>query len=266
MIVLWGVMLVVIAAVFFWLWLVAHSRLSKPTIAIIEPFDLVKSWHVARFDGQGSQVEAALKVLAATKKGEAMLDGILPAVKGKVPKAALLDHRELSLLGEQKLVEEGSKKFSYVAGLAAEIIPQLLLSAAEKKELLTLEANAGEHGFLALFVGRTAVHGLAKLEGLEHVYLGAVLLEPAIIQKALPQITALPAPKKVLTVLPATFAEHLAEKVGITGPAYTPSSNDSAERFDQKVLSATIIAGANADSRYRAIRTLEHDYRCQNWL
>ncbi len=256
----------VMAGLFFVLWLVAHQRLQKPVLQIIEPLGLlIKSWQVARYTGQGSQVEAALKVLAATKNSQSEVEKILPAMKGKLPKVALLDSRTLSLVGEQKLVEENSKKFSYIIGLASDVSAQLLLGAIEKKELEKLEEKAGHHGFLALFVGRSSVHGIGeKLASLQHVYLGAVLLEPALDAKVLAKISALPEPKKFITVLPTALAAWLAAKADINGLVFSPSPTISAEKFDQKVYDSAVIASTDADTHYRAIRTLEHSFRCDS--
>lgn len=260
----WLIAALVLAGMFFLLWLVAHSRLQKPTLTLIEPLHLVtKSWQIARYTGQGSQVEVAMKVLASTKNGESEVEKILPAIKGKLLKAALLDSRTLPLIGEQKLVEENNKRFSYIIGVNSEVSSRLILTSTEKKELEKLEEKAGSHGFLALLVGRSSIHGSGeKLESLQHVYLGAVLLEPVLDAKVLAKISALPEPKKFLTVLPATLAASLAQKAGLAGPVFTANSTVSAEKFDQKVQSATVIASADSDTRYRATRALEHTHRC----
>lgn len=256
------IVLGVLAGIFLVLWLVAHSRLVRPELVVIEPLHLVKSWQAARYVGRGSQVEQALKTLTAAKLGGSLLEELLPVNRSRPVKVAVLASQVLPLVGEQKVVRENGKTFSYVAGLRREVEQKLIITATEKDELKKLEETAGSHGFLVVLVGRTAVHAqVSKIENWQHVYLGAVLLEPVVDQKRIKNLSPT-LPKKVLTCLPATLASYLAEKIGVTGSEYTVSPNDSAATFEQKVERAAVIALADADSRFRACRVLERSYRC----
>lgn len=238
-----------------------------PSVMLIEPLLLmVRRWQIARLTGDGNKVEVALGWLESTHVGDGLLEQILPTPKKRNRDGVtLISSRQLPLLGEQRLVRQGKQTFSVIVGTAGDVLPELILTKAERAKLQQETDQAAEHGFLTLLVGQTAVHSTSSdaPTRLEHVFLGSVLLEPLLDTVTIEKIGRLPnVEKRLLTVLPKIFASYLAEKIGVTGQADALTGQESPEVFEKQVHAAAVLAEADHQRRYQIIRALQLTHHC----
>lgn len=238
----------------------AKKPTSRPTLILVEPLlTIFKDWHLARLTG-GSQTEAARRIISHCRLNERPVDQILTPSKGKPPKARLLEERPLELMGKQIMVEENGKKLSYICGLLAETRSQLIATPAELAKLEQLEATAGERGFLALVVARTLIHAptTPSLSSISHAVLGQVILEPVQDRSLLDHLGGQPV--KLLSVLPESLVANLAAALSLPA-GFAASSSLAADKFEHLTEKSGFIAGADFDIRYRAIRSLQANWR-----
>ena len=272
-IVFWLVPVVLLVVLILLVLAILARQVTKQPLTVIEPLGwLVTSWQVARFEPNSQSLARLFKVLASSNlsKGTLLEQIIVSAagsirLKSKAIAGTLVEHQSIGPLAEQFILALGTKKQSVLVGPLEQI--ESLVDDEKIAKYRALSQQSAEHGYLALTLATSFVHG-DKPKAIKHRIEGVVVLEPRVDQDQVALIQKISQKAiRFLTVLPVAVATQLHGQVS---PDQTPFGLNAKEletllppKFAEADLEkATVVGGADIVARHQALRVWQQKYNC----
>ncbi len=251
--------------------IIKRNRASR--LYVIEPLGfLVKSWQVARFEPDSQSIRRMFKLLATSNLSEGtMLERIVVSaadsisLKSKGATGTLVERQSFGSLSVRMVLETGNKTRSFLIGPLEQI--EGLVSDGAITKYRALSRKSAEHGYLALTVAASFLHG-EKRKMNQHQIEGTVVLEPVVDENQLARLRTFGQTQvRFLTLLPIGTATHL---YGLTFSAKTPFGLDAKDletllppKFAESDLEkAVVVGGADLIARHQTLRVWQRRFDC----
>ncbi len=251
--------------------IIKHNRKSK--LYIIEPVGfLVRDWQVARFEPDSQALTQVFKLLANSNLSEGtLLEQIIisasksVSLKSKSSAGTLVEHQSFGALSERFVLEIGNKRKSFLLGSLDQMGEHI--EGEKIGKYRTLTQQSAEHGYLALVMASSFIHG-DKSKKSKHQIEGVVVLEPEIDQGQTAKLRRIgQKPTRFLTVLPVGVASALYAQVFPAQRHFDLNTEELETLLPPKFAEADlekaiIVGGADLIARHQALRVWQRQYDC----
>lgn len=240
----------------------------RPPLAVIDPFELVNNWPLARLIPATERLERLLQTISTTTVDRSVLEQISRSwsIKRSPSRSNLLAGRLIGPLAIWRLVSDGSLQ-SIVLGPPEELME--FVGEGDRLQLISLAKEAkqaGKNGFLYLALAERRLSKTVDKPPSDHQVVGAILAEANIDNRTIQSIPRSES-TRVLTALPVGLAIWLADRFGlktdtvVDGNELMKQLNNQPLVVEEQLNRAKLIARANPAIRHLAIRSWSAKYR-----